>query len=157
LGYIASVRVVAGWGVGMERRKMADPHVVLATDNPALLQQVQSVLRENPGTAVPGFSYASIAEQLTCDSDGLLLLGVSNLTEQAQAKQLIQQLVLQKWPAVVVLLDALGSASRLESIERHVSRRLRWPEEAPRLPMLVKELDRGRQFRFRPLKTSKTR
>jgi len=132
----------------MERRKMADPRVVLATDDSSLLQQVQSLLRESAGPAAFTGSYASISELLTCDSDGLLLLGVSNLTEQSQAKLLLQQLALQKWPAVVVLLDALGSASRLEPLERHVSRRLRWPEDAARLPILIRELDRGRQFRF---------
>ena len=93
-------------------------------------------------------SYAGIAEQLTCDSDGLLLLAVSNLAEQTQARQLVQQLVLQKWPPLVVLLDALGAASRLANLDRHVSRRLRWPDDAHRLTVLVKELDRDRCFRF---------
>ena len=127
---------------------MADPRVVLAADDPALLQQVQSLLRESAGSSAYTGPYAAVADRLTCDSDGLLLLGVSNLAEQSQAKQLIQQLSMQKWPAVVVVLNALGSPSFLESIDRHISRSLRWPEEAGRLATLVKELERGRQFRF---------
>lgn len=127
---------------------MPDPRVVLAADDPHLVQQIQSHLREHTGQAAYAGSYASIFEQLTCDSDGLLLLGVGNLTEQAQARQLVQQLVLQRWPAVVVLLDALGPASRLSALESYVSRRLTWPQDATRLTTIVKELDRGRQFRF---------
>ncbi len=93
-------------------------------------------------------SYAEVTEQLTCDSDGLLLLAVSNAAEQSAARLLVQQLILQKWPALVVILDAVGPAARLNSLDRHVSRRLRWPEDAGRLAVLVKELDRGRLFRF---------
>jgi two-component system response regulator HydG len=127
---------------------MAEPRVVLVADDPALSQAVQTHLRGAVGLAAHADSYAGMAELLTCDSDGLLLLGVANLTEQAQARQLVQQLVLQKWRTVVVLLDALGSASRLQSLDRHVSRRLRWADDADRLTTLVRELDRGRQFRF---------
>ena len=126
---------------------MAEPRVVLVADDPAFAQAVQANLRGN-ALAAHAESYAGILERLTCDSDGLLLLGVSNVAEQALARQLTQQLVLQKWPAVVVLLDALGSASRLANLDRHLSRRLLWPDDAARLAMLVRELDRGRQFRF---------
>lgn len=127
---------------------MASPRVVLVADDSAFAQAVQHHLREQAGQAAVAATYAGIAEQLTCDSDGLLLLGVSNLAEQAQARQLVQQLVLQKWPALVVLLDALGPTSRLDNLDRHVSRRLRWNEDAARLTLQVKELDRDRCFRF---------
>jgi two-component system, NtrC family, response regulator HydG len=127
---------------------MAEPRIVLAADDPHFAQAVQAQLREETGQSPFTGSFAAIAEQLTCDSDGLLLLGCSNPSEQAQARQLVQQLVLQKWPAVVVLLDGLGSASRLAPLDRHVSRRLFWPDDATWLSILVKELDRDRRFRF---------
>ena len=127
---------------------MASPRVVLVADDPALTHAVQRHLRESVGQAALTASYSGIADKLTCDSDGLLLLGVSNLTEQAQARQLVQQLVLQKWPVLIVLLDSLGPLSRLASLDRHVSRHLRWQEDAGRLSVLVRELDRHRFFRF---------
>lgn len=127
---------------------MADTRVVLIADDPELVRTVQTHLRNETGQPAHADSYAGIAEQLTCDSDGLLLLGVSNATEQAQARQLVQQLVLQKWPPLVAVLDALGPNSRLASLDPHVFRRLRWPEDASRLTAIVRELDRGRQFRF---------
>jgi transcriptional regulator with PAS, ATPase and Fis domain len=127
---------------------MAEPRVVLVADDAKLVQGVQDHLRGDNGQAVQAGSYAGIADLLTCDSDGLLLLGVSSITEQAQARQLVQQLVLQKWPALVVLLDAMGPASRLASLERHVQRLLRWTDDAERLTTLVREFDRGRRFRF---------
>jgi DNA-binding NtrC family response regulator len=124
---------------------MASPRVVLVADDPVFSQAVQAQLHEQVGQSA---AYADIAEQLTCDSDGLLLLAVTNAAEHAATRQLVQQLALQKWPTLVVLLDALGTASRLSSLDRHVSRRLRWPEDAGRLAVLVKELDRSRLFRF---------
>jgi DNA-binding NtrC family response regulator len=127
---------------------MAEPRVVLVADDPAFVQSVQAHLYTEVGQSLQTGSYASIAELLTCDSDGLVLLGVSNLTEQAEAGKLVQQLALQKWPALLVVLDALGANSRLEGLDGRVSRRLRWPEQTARLTTLVHELDRGRRFRF---------
>lgn len=127
---------------------MASPRVVLVADDSALSQAVQVHLRESTGQTAFASSYADIAEQITCDSDGLLLLVVASAAEQSYARQIVQQLVLQKWPALIVMLDALGPASRLGNLDRYVSRRLRWPEDAGRLSVLVKELDRGRLFRF---------
>lgn len=128
---------------------MVNPRVVLVADDAAFSLPVQNLLRENAAlSATTASSYAEIAAKLTCDSDGLLLLGVSSAAEQAQARQLVQRLVLQKWPALVVILDALGSASRLVGIERHVSRRLLWPDQSDKLRILVRELDRDRSFRF---------
>jgi two-component system response regulator HydG len=139
-----SNRVVA---VAAERMIMAEPRIVLVADDSALVQAVQSQLREFAPT-VQTDSYAALAERLTCDSDGLLVLGVASVGEQAQARQLVQQLVLQKWPPLIVILDTMGPASRLANLDRFVSRRLHWPEDADRLKTLVRELDRGRQFRF---------
>ncbi|HZZ78244.1 MAG TPA: sigma-54 dependent transcriptional regulator [Gemmataceae bacterium] len=127
---------------------MASPRVVLVSDDSTFSHAVQSRLRDNVGQAILAGSYATISEQLTCDSDGLLLLAVTTNAEQAQARNFIQQIVLQKWPAVVVVLDTLGPVSRLANIDTYVSRRLRWPEDADRLTVLVKELDRSRLFRF---------
>ncbi len=126
---------------------MANPRVVLVADDSAFAQGVQIHLREHAGQAAAVASYAAMAEQLTCDSDGLLLLSVANLVEQAQARLLVQQLALQKWPALVVVLDGLGPTSRLAGLERYVSRRLLWPLDAHRLTVLVRELDYDRHFR----------
>ncbi len=127
---------------------MGNPRVVLVADDAALSLSVETSLRESAGQNVVAASYAGIADQLTCDSDGLLLLGVANIAEQEQARQFVQQLALQKWPALVVLLDALGPTSRLGALDRHVSRRLHWPLDAMRLAVLVRELDRDRRFCF---------
>src|SRR5262245_36965858 len=128
---------------------MANPRVVLVADDAAFSLPVQNLLRENAALpATTASSYTDIAAQLTCDSDGLLILAVSSAAEQAHARQLVQRLVLQKWPALVVILDALGPASRLAGIERHVSRRLLWPAQSEKLMVLVRELDRDRCFRF---------
>jgi two-component system response regulator HydG len=127
---------------------MASPRVVLVSDDSAFAHSVQAHLRDHGGHAILTGSYAVISDRITCDSDGMLLLGVTSMAEQTQARHLVQQLVLQKWPAVVVVLDALGAASRLASLEPHVSRLLHWPNDAERLTVLVKELDRSRLFRF---------
>ena len=127
---------------------MADRRVVLVADDAALLENVQAHLRAATGQPPLAGLYADIAEQLTCDSDGLLVLGVASPADQTVARQIVQQLVLQKWPALVVILDALGPASQLAGLDNFVARRLRWPADAERLTTMVRALDRGRQFRF---------
>jgi DNA-binding NtrC family response regulator len=127
---------------------MAEPRVVLVADNLDLVQSLQTHLRAETGQTAHAESYAGIAELLTCDSDGLLLLGVASVTEQSEARHLVQQLVLQKWPVLVVIVDAHGAGARLADLDRHVSRRVSWPEGSSQLTTLVRELDRGRQFRF---------
>jgi len=127
---------------------MAEPRVVLVADNPDLLRSIQVYLREETGQQAHAEAFADVGDRLTYDSDGLLLLGVANPQEQALARHIVQQVVLQKWPAVTVLIDAIGPMSNLASLEGLVSRRLGWPDDAGRLALLVRELDRGRRFRF---------
>ncbi|MSQ97374.1 MAG: hypothetical protein EXR98_22865 [Gemmataceae bacterium] len=52
---------------------MPDCRVVLVADNSAFVQTVQEHLRGATGQPALAGSYADIAEQLTYDSDGLLL------------------------------------------------------------------------------------
>ncbi|MSU77156.1 MAG: hypothetical protein EXS16_03565 [Gemmataceae bacterium] len=127
---------------------MAEPRVVLAADDPALSQQIQNHLRDHAGIAVHAGAMTAILDQITCNCDGLLLLAVANPNEQALARQIVQQLVLQRWPVRTVVLDALGAASRLGAIDLYVSRRLSWPTDAYRLAFLIGDLDRGRHFQF---------
>ncbi len=144
----ALIQVVEVGAREMDRENMADCRVVLVADDPALMQAVQEHLRHTTGQAVLAGTYADIAEQLTCDSDGLLLLAAGSSAEQTLARQVVQQLALQKWPVLAVVVDASGPTSRLGDLDPYVSRRLRWPEDAERLTILVRELDRDRQFRF---------
>ena len=128
---------------------MAEPRTVLVADDATLSQSILGTLHAASLSAHVE-SYATIPERLTCDSNGLLLLGVATSAEQIAARQLAQQLVLQKWPTVLVMIDALGHASTLAPLDRYVSRRLQWPTDAEQLVRHVRELDRGRQFRFAP-------
>ncbi len=127
---------------------MAEPRVVLAADDPVLSQQIQNHLRDHAGMAVHTGAMTAITDQITCHCDGLLLLAVANPNEQVLARQIVQQLVLQRWPVRTVVLDALGAASRLGALDPYVSRRLIWPNDADRLAFLIRDFDRGRHFRF---------
>ncbi|MBI2806193.1 MAG: sigma-54-dependent Fis family transcriptional regulator [Planctomycetes bacterium] len=127
---------------------MADRRVVLVADDADFMEAAQEHLAQALGQPALAGTYADVAEQLTCDSDGLLLVGVARQADLPLARRLVQQLSLQRWPAMVVLLDALGANSTLAALDPYISRRLRWPDAAERLTTLVRDLDPGRQFRF---------
>jgi transcriptional regulator with PAS, ATPase and Fis domain len=120
--------------------------VALVCDDRELIDQVQSYLRRQLGWAAFESSYATVRDQLTRDSDGLLLLGVARSADQAETRRLVQEISLQKLPVMVVLLDARHDESRLTLLDPYVSRRLYWPDEAAQLTPLVREFGCGREF-----------
>ncbi len=121
---------------------------MMAADDPALSRQIQNHLREHGELSLCAGAMTAMTEQITSNCDGLLLLAVANPSEQTLARQIVQQLVLQRWPVRIVVIDALGPASRLAEIDPYVSRRLIWPDHADRLAWICNDLDRGQHFRF---------
>jgi transcriptional regulator with PAS, ATPase and Fis domain len=120
--------------------------VALVSDNQELTEQVQDYLKKQLGWPAFECGFDAIRNHLTHDSDGLLVLGLVTSPDQAEARRLVQEVSLQKLPAMVVLLDARGESSRLEVLDPYVSRRLFWPSEAAQLTPLVREFGTAREF-----------
>src|SRR4029079_9340394 len=66
--------------------------------------------------------------------------------DHVEARYLVQEVSLQQLPPALVVLDAVGSPSPLIPLERYICRRLRWPDDAPALSPLVRELAHGHEF-----------
>jgi two-component system, NtrC family, response regulator HydG len=145
---------------------MPASRVALVADDPALINALADYLRECFKLSLLATSFAGIQQHLHRDADGLLLIGVSGAGDVPQARRIVQDISLQKLPPLIVLVDACGEPSPLQSspqdrspqdrspLERtpldalgeHVYRRLRWPNDAGAIPQLVAELGRGREF-----------
>src|SRR5262249_25656348 len=93
-------------------------------------------------------SFDAIRNHLGRDTDGLLLIGAAAAAECESITRLIQDITLQKLPPVVVISASDPAANaRLACVESYVSKRLRWPEDAPMLRHLVLDrFGRGREF-----------
>lgn len=126
--------------------KAIGDRVILVANDPAFAQAVQAVFHKELGQKVFGCTYAEVREHIGRDTDGLLLLGVTNALDEEEARRLVQDVLLQKLPPTLVLLDARGAASRLASLERYVARRLEWPTDTALLTSLARSVGRGREF-----------
>src|SRR5579883_1509356 len=86
--------------------------VALVSDDAALAGQVQEHLKRQVGRPAFECSYAAVRDYVTCESDGLLLLGVVRSPDQSEARRLVQDVALQKLPVTVVLIDARAEEAR---------------------------------------------
>src|SRR5262245_41827743 len=125
---------------------MAGSRIALAADDAALVGALAGYLAEHFKLTVVAAPLAKIGEHLDREAAGLLLVAASGGADVIETRRLVQDLCLQKLPPQIVLVDACGDISPLMSLERHVVRRLRWPNDAGVIPLLVKELGRGRDF-----------
>src|SRR5260370_41979955 len=112
--------------------------VALVCDDRELTEQVQSHLKKQLGWPAFECSFDAVRDHLTCDSDGLLLLGVVRSPDQAETRRLVQDVSLQKLPVMVVLLDGRAEDSRLGPLDAYVTRRLYSPAAAAPLTSLAR-------------------
>lgn len=123
---------------------MAGSRVALVAEDQELARSVQAHLESTLGRPALLCSFARIGEYLDRDADGLLLVGIANSRDSAAAIRLVQDIALQKLPPTIVLLDAEQAADApLSVLDRYVSRRLLWPQEAEALTPVVRERTRG--------------
>jgi DNA-binding NtrC family response regulator len=128
---------------------MAVCRVALVANDPQLAKRIQESLHRQTGNAAYYAGFDEIRSHLAADSDGLLLVAVASADDARVARQLVQEIVLQKRPLVVALIDARDSGDgSLDALERHVSRRLRWPDDEAALGPIAKSCGRNREIRL---------
>jgi two-component system, NtrC family, response regulator HydG len=128
---------------------MAGSRLALVANDPTLTRSIQAHLEETTGQTPFTGSFASIRERLGQDTDGLLLLAADRAEDSEEVLRLVQEISLKQWPPTVLVLEGEAAlvARDLSLLDPYVARRLRWPEEAADLEMLVKEhVGRGRNF-----------
>jgi transcriptional regulator with PAS, ATPase and Fis domain len=122
----------------------------LVCDDPELTDQVQTHLRRQLGWPAFECSFQSVRDHLTCDTDGLLVLGVVRSFDLTETRRLVQDVSLQKLPVMLVLLDAHRDDPQLGTLDPYVSRRLFWPDEAAQLTPLLREFSCAHPFASNP-------
>ncbi len=126
---------------------MAGSRVALVVDDPDLARSIQAHLEKHLSQPAHCCSFARIHEYLDHHADGLLLIAVATGPEATATVRLVQDISLQKLPPIVVLLNTKPlPGAPLDGLERYVSRRLNWPEDAALLSQVVRELGRSGEF-----------
>jgi two-component system response regulator HydG len=118
---------------------MSDRAVALVAQDPAFAAAIRSHLPTHGEQDLFLCDFAAIRGHLGPDTDGLLLLAVAGPADTEAVRRLLQDISLQKLPPKVVLLESeRAETARLAELSAYVTRRLRWPAEAPELPALLR-------------------
>ncbi len=128
--------------------KSQAPTTLLLGDDTAWLSQIQDQLRTSVGSDIGTIRYSKASEIVDPESDGLLMIAVNRASEAAEARSLVQDLSIQKYPLRIVVLDALGAESPLAALEPYITRRLIWPEQSEQLLMFAREAQRAAGFQL---------
>jgi two-component system response regulator HydG len=127
---------------------MPGSRLALVAQDKEFAGTVQVHLRRQLGQEAFLCDFAGIRAHLGWDTDGLLLLAASSPADSGPIARLIQDITLQKLPPVVVLIEGEhADVGQLAGLSPYVARRLRWPEDAADLMLLVREqAGRSREF-----------
>jgi DNA-binding NtrC family response regulator len=119
---------------------MTASRLALVADDPRLVSQIQATLKKAFGIEVPHWGLEAVRGLLTRESV-LLLLTASSPVESERVLRLVQEIYLQKLPAVLVIVEAgtPGPGRGLAGLDLYVADRLRWPEDAGRLAGLLRD------------------
>src|SRR5207237_8463468 len=129
--------------------EMSGSRLALVADDLRLANTIGAHLKKHLGQPAFVCKYCSIRDNLGPDTDGVLVLAAASATEAKQAFRLVQEISLQKWPPVILVLagDEATRTKELACLTPYVAQQLHWPEDASLLPGLVTERrGRGREF-----------
>jgi DNA-binding NtrC family response regulator len=128
---------------------MSGSRIALVADDPRLANAIEAHLLKAVGHPAYVCRFDSIRDKLGPDRDGLLVLAAASTAEAKQLQSLVQEISIQKWPPVILVVagEAATRSKELESLHAYVTQQLHWPQDASLLAGLVKErLGRGHNF-----------
>src|SRR4051794_3595672 len=97
---------------------MPASRVALVAENQAAVRPVADCLREALGEAPLLHSYATIGDILDAEADGMVVLTILKSGDEDAASNLVQDISLQKFPPLVVLVDLAARGPNHQEIER---------------------------------------
>jgi two-component system, NtrC family, response regulator HydG len=119
---------------------MTASRLALVADDLRLASQVQACLKKAFGIEAPHWGLEAVRGQLTREGI-LLLLAASSPVESERVLRLVQEIYLQKLPAVLLIVEAgtPGPGRGLAGLDPYIAHRLRWPEDAGGLAGLLRD------------------
>jgi DNA-binding NtrC family response regulator len=120
---------------------MIGSRVTLVADDQRLATNVQTALKKAVGQPAFHCKFDTIRQHIGRDTDGVLILAVSEPTETDPLLRLLQEACIQSLELTVVVLIAaeLPPCRELELIGSHAAAVLRWPADADTLANLVRD------------------
>jgi two-component system, NtrC family, response regulator HydG len=120
---------------------MIGSRVALVADDQRLASSIQTVLKKAVGQPVFQCKFDAIRQHVGRDTDGVLLLGVTDPAEAEPLLRLLQESCIQdlELTVIVVALAELPPCREFEHLESHVAALLQWPNDANTLAALVRD------------------
>jgi transcriptional regulator with PAS, ATPase and Fis domain len=128
---------------------MTDNRYALVADDLRLANAIGTHLQKTLGQSPLVCRFETVREHLGPDTDGVLVLAASSAVEARQVQRLVQEISLQKWPPIILVMagEAAARTRELGRVTAHITQELHWPEDAAALTSLVRErLGKGQTF-----------
>lgn len=121
---------------------MSGSRLALVADDQRLASTIQTHLKKNLNQLpILACGFDNIRSHLWRESDGVVILIASTLAEGEHIFRLVQEISMQKLPPTLVVVegDQLPPVNDLARLDRHVTLRMRWPDDGGRLIDFVRE------------------
>jgi DNA-binding NtrC family response regulator len=120
---------------------MTGSRLALVADDLRLAGSIQAHLRQAFGQPAFHCAFDAIRGHLARDTQGLLLLAAAASPDSEQVLRLVQEVYIQKLPAVLLLVEAEEAlrGKGLAGLGPYVAQRLRWPDDAELLVQFLRD------------------
>src|SRR5437867_3767347 len=111
---------------------MSGSRLALVADDIRLANTIGAHLKKHLGQPPFVCKFSSIRDLLGPDTDGVMVLAAASAADAKQAFRLVQEISLQKWPPVILVLagdEAIGTKD-LTCLSPFIAQQLHWPEDA---------------------------
>jgi len=120
---------------------MIGSRVALVADDQRLANSIQTVLKRAVGQPAFHCKFDAIRNHIGRDTDGVLILALTDTAEAEPLLRLFQEVALQKLELTPIVLttDGLADCRELDLLEPHFAARLAWPTDGQALAALVRD------------------
>ncbi len=120
---------------------MTGSRLALVADDQRLASSIQAHLHKAFGQAPFHCALGAIRAHLARDTEGLLVLAAASPAESEHVLRLVQEIYLQKLPAILLLIESEDAArgKGLSGLGPYVAQRLRWPDDAGKLVQFLRD------------------
>ncbi len=128
---------------------MSGSRLAIVANDERLAGVIQAHLKKALGQFPFICNFEAIRERLGQDTDGFLVLAASCYEDAEPLIRLVQEVYLQKWPPILMVIEHQDNDLRpeLAQLDPYIYRRLNWPDDAGALVNLLRErMGRGRGF-----------